>query len=283
MIRGIYTSASGMLVEQARQDVVTNNLANADTTGFKKDIALFKDVPNMDIHRIDDNRKLFGKKLEIDFRPYIGKLGTGASVDEIATIYEQGKLQHTQNPLDFALIGKGFFAVETQNGIKYTRAGNFRVGQDGNLVDADGNKVLGLRQPAIMNEGNILLDTDGNFALNTEYIPVGESQNVEVDTDGVVYINGNPQYKVMVVEFDDPRYLRKVGYNLYDFDDERAGFGRASENTKIEQGVLEKSNVNIVREMVDMITVMRAYESNQKCITTHDQSVGTLISRVGSR
>ena len=283
MLRGIYTSASGMLVEQARQDVITNNLANVDTTGFKKDLAIFRDEPAMDMHRIDDNRKIFGKKLELDFRPFIGKVGTGASIDEIATIHEQGIMQNTNNPTDVALIGEGMFAVESPNGIKYTRAGNFRIGSEGFLVDANGNKVMALKEPAIMNKDSIITNTDGKFALNASYVPMEGVEDFKVDVDGKVYTNGVPTHRLMIVKFDDPGHLKKIGYNYYEPADERAGFGRFAEDTKLEQGMLEKSNVNIVREMVNMITVMRAYESNQKAITTHDATLGTLISKVGAR
>ncbi|MCK9223668.1 MAG: flagellar hook-basal body protein [Candidatus Muirbacterium halophilum] len=283
MLRGIYTSASGMLVEQARQDVITNNLANVDTTGFKKDLAIFRDEPSMDMHRIDDNRKIFGKKLELDFRPYIGRMGTGASIDEITTIHEQGILQTTNNKTDLALIGDGMFAVESPNGIKYTRAGNFRVGAEGFLVDANGNKVMALKEPAIMNKESIITNPDGEFALNASYVPLDGAEDFKVDLDGKIYVNGESAYRLMIVNFDDPRHLKKIGYNYYEPADERVGFGRFGENTKIEQGMLEKSNVNIVREMVNMITVMRAYESNQKAIATHDGTLGTLISKVGAR
>lgn len=283
MLRGIYTSASGMLVEQARQDVITNNLANIDTAGFKKDLAIFRDEPSMDMHRIDDNRKIFGKKLEIDFRPYIGRVGTGASIDEITTIHEQGLLQNTNNPTDLALFGDGMFVVETPNGIRYTRAGNFRVGSEGFLVDANGNRVMALKEPAIINKGSIITDPKGEFALNASYVPLDGSEQFKVDNDGKVYVNGEARFRLMVVNFDEPKHMKKIGYNYYEPADERAGFGRFSEGTKIEQGMLEKSNVNLVREMVNMITVMRAYESNQKAISTHDGTLGTLISRVGAR
>ncbi|PLX16354.1 MAG: hypothetical protein C0601_10315 [Candidatus Muiribacterium halophilum] len=283
MIRGIYTSTSGMLCEQARQDVIANNLANVDTTGFKKDIAVFRDKPSMQMHRIDDKRKFFGRELEIDMRPYIGKLGTGASVDEIRTIHTQGKLQKTDNNLDFAIVGEGMFAVDTEDGIRYTRAGNFKVGTNGYLVDAEGRNVMALKEPAVMNEGNILVDSKGEFALNASYVPVGEADKVDVNEAGQVFINGNPTHRLMVVKFDKPKYMRKIGYNLYATDDDRVGYGRFNDNTKIEQGMLEKSNVNIVREMVNMITVHRAYETNQRCITSEDSTLGRLISQVGSR
>jgi len=283
MIRGLYTSTSGMLCEQARQDVISNNLANVDTAGFKKDIAVFRDEPSMQMHRIDDKRKFFGRELEIDMRPYIGKLGTGASVDEIRTIHTQGKMQQTGNDFDFAIVGEGMFAVETEEGIRYTRAGNFKVGANGYLVDAEGRNVMALKEPAVMNEGNILVDSDGKFALNAGYVPVDETDKVDVNEAGQVFINGNPTHRLMVVQFDKPKFLRKIGYNLYTPEDARAGFGRFSQDTVVKQGMLEKSNVSIVREMVNMITVHRAYETNQRSITTQDSTLGRLISQVGSR
>ncbi|MGM0607158.1 MAG: flagellar hook-basal body protein [Candidatus Muiribacteriota bacterium] len=282
MIRGLYTATSGMLVEQARQDVVTNNLSNVDTVGFKKDVALFRDEPNMDMHRIDDRRKFFEKKQDIDFRPYIGKLGTGASVEETATIHEQGRIEKTQNPTDVAIMGDGFFAIESPDGVRYTRGGNFRINADGYLTDADGNRVLALSDDFLNQDSNILTDEEGQLNIDYEYVLLEEAETLDIDSEGTVFINGEERNRLIMAEFDDQRFLRKIGKNQYVVDDPQAGTGRFPENTELIQGALEKSNVNIVREMVDMITVMRAYESNQKCITTQDQTLGTLITRVGS-
>lgn len=115
MIRGLYTAASGMLAEAERIDVTSNNLANANTAGFKKDVAVTKDFANILITRVNDG----------DEAPAIGRMGTGVIVDEVATTYTGGSIRTTGNAFDLAIEGRGFFAVQTPQGLRYTRNGTF--------------------------------------------------------------------------------------------------------------------------------------------------------------
>jgi len=116
MIRGLYTSASGMLAESTRNDVTSNNLANINTTGYKKDVAVFRSFPDMLIQRINDQ-----KKTDPQPKINIGTLGTGAMVDEVITSHEQGTFRQTSNPFDLAIDGEGYFTVQNDNGTFYTR------------------------------------------------------------------------------------------------------------------------------------------------------------------
>ena len=127
MLRGIYTSASGMIVQMDKEDVLSNNLANVDTTGFKKDQTIIKEFPGFEIFRKDDERVISSNgDIESKLTP-IGKLGTGAIVKDVFTNFEQGTVLETGNTNDFALNGEGFFAVDTPNGAKLTRSGNFYI------------------------------------------------------------------------------------------------------------------------------------------------------------
>lgn len=134
MIRGIYTASAGMLCETIRQDIIANNLANVDTAGFKTDMAVFKELPTMNIKRV--NESIYPPN---PFRktPTIGQLGTGSVLDEVYTNFAAGKMQHTGNKLDVAIDNKNaFFVVESANGeLKYSRDGIFTLDADGFLTD----------------------------------------------------------------------------------------------------------------------------------------------------
>jgi len=121
MLRGIYTGANGMVVQDARMDVIANNLANVDQTGFKKDLAIFKSFPDMLIRRINDDGQGVVPAGSYDSMPIVGKLGTGVEVNEVYTQFDQGSLQRTENGFDLALEGRAFFTVMTERGERYTR------------------------------------------------------------------------------------------------------------------------------------------------------------------
>ena len=143
MLRGIYTSASGMNVMQQRLDIISNNLANVDLVGYKKDVTTMKEFPNIQIRRDFDDGLVSFPLGSYDKMPFVGKLGTGVELNESYTIFSQGSLKETTNDFDFALDGKGFIAVETEKGERYTRNGSFTIDKEGYLVTKDGLKVLG--------------------------------------------------------------------------------------------------------------------------------------------
>lgn len=276
MIRGIYTSSSGMIAQQARLDVIANNLANVDKTGFKKDITLFKSFPDMIVRRINDNGLGITPAGSYDSMPYVGKLGTGVEVNEVYTLFKQGPLQRTENNFDLALEGRGFFAVKTERGDRYTRDGSFTINQDGILVTHNGNPVLGENGIIKIQQNNFLINEQGEIIVNnaisrdSRYM-VGMDNN---DWEEPVVID-----RLIIVDFDNIREIKKEGDSLYR-ETEFSGPPMPPVNVKVVQGFLEKSNVNIVREMVDMIDVQRSYEANQKSILTHDQALGRLINDV---
>ncbi|WP_371363143.1 Flagellar basal-body rod protein FlgG [Sporomusa rhizae] len=243
MIRGIYTSASGMLAETTRADTIANNLANGNTAGYKKDIAVSKDFASLLIRRINDGQDA----------PNIGTLGIGAMIDEIATIHTTGSVRPTDNPLDLAIEGKGFFAVETPAGIRFTRNGSFTRSAQGELVTAEGHRVLGK-----------------NGAIR---LPAGK---LSVDDTGVMKVDGVEIGQLRVDEFANERQLVKEGSSLY-----RAPNNGQPATGRVVQGSLEMSNVNIVSEMVNMISGYRAYEVNSKTIQTHDQLLDKAVNEVG--
>jgi len=276
MVRGLYTGASGMIAQEARLDAIANNLANVDKTAYKKDLTLFKAFPDMIIRRLNDDGLGITPAGSYDTMPFVGKLGTGVEVNEVYTLYEQGSLMRTENPFDVALDGKGFFAVMTERGERYTRNGAFTLNKDGILVTHNGLPVLGQNGIIKLQKNNFMINERGeilvNAALSLEPTDmVGMTQN---NWEQPVVID-----KLKIVDFENIRELKKEGESLYR-DTEYSGPALPAEEYKVVQGFLEKSNVNAVREMVDMIEVQRSYEANQKAMLTHDQELGRLINEV---
>jgi len=261
MIRGWYIGASGMNAQQDRLDAISNNLANVDTTGFKKDIAVSKSFSELLLRRNAAEgvyETPFGSG---DSRPIIGKLGLGVETNELFTDFEQGSFKSTDTDTDFALSGKGFFTVDTPNGERYTRNGNFFVGKEGILETKEGYPVMG--ENGLINVGEI------DFYVNEDGIVLSQEDNSVID-------------RLKIVRFDNERYLAKQGSSLWTANDitGAAHIAEGDERPRVMQGYTETSNVNIVNEMVQMIEVNRAYEANQKTIQTEDGMMDTLWSKV---
>jgi flagellar basal-body rod protein FlgG len=277
MIKGIYTGASGMIAQQSRLDTVANNLANVDKTGFKKDLTVFKTFPEMLIRRLNDDGVGITPAGSYDTMPYLGKMGTGVEVNEVYTQFQQGSLRRTENNFDLALEGRGFFTLATERGERYSRNGSFTINQDGVLVTHNGNPVLGENGIIRIQENNFMINKRGEVLVNTA---------LSLDPRDVVGINNNNWEEAVVidrlkiVDFENIRELKKEGDSMYR-ETEYSGPPLPPEKVKVIQGFLEKSNVNAVREMVDMIEVQRSYEANQKTVTAHDQALGRLINDVG--
>lgn len=276
MIRGIYNSASGMIAQQARIDVISNNLANVDKTAFKRDLTIFKAFPDMLIRRINEDGLGITPAGSYDTMPYVGKLGTGVEVNEVFTQFTQGSLQRTENHFDLALEGRGFFTVQTERGERYTRNGSFTINQEGILVNHLGYPVLGENGTIRVQKNNFMINERGEITVNAA---------LSLEPEDVVGLTDNSWEEPVVidrlklVDFENIREIKKEGDSLFR-ETEFSGPPLPPENVKVLQGFLEKSNVNIVREMVDMIEVQRSYEANQKSILAHDQALGRLINEV---
>ena len=261
MIRGWYIGASGMNAQQNRLDAISNNLANVDTTGFKKDVAVSKSFSELLIRRTNADGVITMENGSYDVAPVIGKIGLGVETNELYTDFEQGSLKSTDSNTDFALSGKGFFAVSTPDGERYTRNGNFMIGKERILETKEGYPVLG-------ENGYIVLDDD-KFYVNEDGMIYTQTDNTLVD-------------RIKVVRFDNERYLNKMGSSLYKTNDiaGEAYIAEGNERPKMIQGYTEASNVNVVNEMVQMIEVNRAYEANQKTVTSEDSMMSTLWQKV---
>lgn len=261
MTRGWYIGSSGMNAQQTRLDAISNNLANADTTGFKRDIAVSKSFPELLMRRMGGDGVYETPFGSADVAPIIGKIGLGVETNELYTDFEQGSFKQTSTHTDMALSGEGFFAVETPSGERYTRNGNFLVGKEGILVTKEGYPVLG--------EKGYIQVADDRFTVNQ---------------DGMVYSEKDMELidRFKIVRFDNERYLQKMGSSLYKDTDITgpAYIAEGKERPVVLQSYVETSNVNVVNEMVSMIEVNRAYEANQKTIQSQDTMMSTLWGKV---
>ena len=252
MVKGLYTAYSGLTVQQKRLDVVSNNLANATTTGYKKEgltTQSFNDV--------------YGIKVKDETVGYInqniGTLNLGAKVGESFRSWDQGSFQNTGNTFDFALSGSGLFSISFTNkagetSTLYTRDGSFQMNREGYLVTKDGDYVLG-------ESGPIQLPTD--------------FESLTVEESGEIYADGQYVDRLALVDFEDYDYVEAYGENLYKAVD---GATQTEATAKVNQGYLEASNINVVTEMVDMISIARDFESNQKIMNTIDEMLGKMVS-----
>lgn len=253
MIRGLYIANTGMNVQTKRMDIISNDLANVNTAGYKKDTAVVSSFPEILTARIEDMQN------HVPNDAHIGTMTFGAKVDGVYTQFVQGSVMNTGSPTNMAIQGNGFFSISTPNGTKYTRDGSFSINQAGNLVTQEGHPVLGQR---------------GVISLGEEYLQSGSE--LQIKTNGEVMINGEVVDKLSIVAFADNQSLTKLEDNLYE-----GGGGTVAFEGTVLQGFLETSNVNPVTAMVDMITVSRAYEANQKMIQVHDNLLGKAVNELG--
>ncbi len=242
MIRGMYISAGSMVNQERKLDVISNNLANANTTGFKKDLMIEEATQNKDIYKVAEN-----------VVP-IGNLYFGVRPGEVYTDFNSSSMIETDSPMDVAIKGNGLFQINTPNGVRYTRDGSFTKSADGYLVTAEGYRVQGQNGDIHIDSGTLRFDNAGN-----------------------VFVDGRRAGTLNIVEFPDTTVLRKEGDNLY----YSQGGGNQIANPEIEPGFLEGSNVNSVTELVDMIDLMREYEANQKVITTMDTALDKSVNELG--
>jgi flagellar basal-body rod protein FlgG len=261
MIRSLYTTVSGLVTQEAKQSVITNNLANVNSVGFKTDNLSVKKFDDVLIQNYD--KLVNGKPV----RNIIGSLSQGSAIDGIDTSFTQGMIEGTDKWSDFAIEGRGFFAVLRENNgannTYYTRDGHFHANSQGYLVTDSGDRVLASRIE------------NGQTVGTPEPIIVGNNE-IKLFQDGTFDLDGST-YKLAAVDFEDYNSLKKVGDNLY-----QGQNPTEADNVSIKQNSLEKSNVNIINEMVNMMTVMRTFESNQKIMQSLDETLGKAVNEVGS-
>jgi len=242
MIKGLYEAAAGLQAQAMAQEIRSNNLANMETVGFKKDTPFFRILTSQGASS--------GSSAAQDQQQASCVVVGGTTTD-----FSQGPLRETDNPLDLAMQGDGFFVVKFGNKQGYTRAGNFKIGSDGEIVDQNGFPVQAARGE----------------------LRVPEGAEVLVDTNGDVFADGNSVGSLRLVTFEDKSVLNKAGSNIWvtKTDDVQP---KDVTDPEVYQGFLESSNANMIEEMVSMIDGMRQFDMHQKSISSLlDDTVGKTI------
>ncbi len=260
MMRSLWTAASGMVGQQFNIDTISNNLSNVNTTGFKKQRAEFEDL-------LYQTQLMAGTPAtEVSEIPTGIQVGHGVKVAATQKMFEQGSLQSTENKLDLALEGEGFFKIQLYDGTSaYSRDGAFKIDSNRQLVTSNGYL---LEPPVVLPESFIMntltISQDGRISVKV----VGEEDPVDVG-------------QMELSRFVNPAGLSSIGGNLFKTTpasgDEIPGQPAIEGMAKVHQGFLEMSNVKVVEEMVNMIVAQRAYEVNSKAIQTSDSMLSTAI------
>ncbi len=268
MSKGIFTAVSGAMAQSAKLDTIANNLANVNTPGFKRDQQVFKEYltayekePNtITVPRIPASIESFYDVQGGDMS-YVDSAGT-------YTNFEQGSMKNTGNKFDLAIEGDGLFEVSTPQGVRYTRAGDFTINNEGTLVTKQGFPVLkdggGVDAPAAGREIKFNLS----------------QSNVSISPQGEIFDGQNSLGKLALIKVGNKDALRKVGANMYMLKDNLDAQRAPASDSKVNQGMLEGSNVNIVKEMTDMITATRVFESTQKAIQAYDTMNGKSVNEI---
>ncbi len=236
MYKGIYIALSGATLKQKHMDIFSQNIANVNTSGYKKERIAFKDylIPV-------DNKSFFTPDGRVM-----------SEIAYVATDFSNGNLVATGNPLDLAIEGSGFFALE---GKRYTRSGNFKVNTDGYLVTQRDIKVMG---------------TGGPIQV--------QGRNIDINSSGEVFVDSVSAGTLKVVEFSDKGALKKLSNGVFITDETGEDAKRKSQ---VIQGYLETSNVEVVKEMVQMIMTLREFEAYQKVIRAFDEATAKVTNEMG--
>ena len=271
MLRGYYAAASGMKAQQRRQETLSNNLANAQTPGFKQDQAAIRAFPELLINRIGKENIPTTRPFSVPTQQAIGSLNTGVYVQETIADHQQGGLQETGMTTDMALInvelpdetGGLFFAVQNGDGdVRYTRNGNFTIDGEGYLTTNQGYYVLNQAGEPIFTDGQVFsVTSEGELEINGAIIPLN------------------------IVYTENVNDLIKDDHDLFTFTDGAGeavdARGMAGVSFAIQQRYLENSNVELVQTMTDMMQAYRLFEANQKVVQAYDQSMDIAVNQIG--
>ncbi|MDQ1911252.1 flagellar hook-basal body protein [Paenibacillus sp. GD4] len=300
MLRGLYTAASGMIAQQRRHDIVTNNIANINTPGFKQGNAINRSFPEMLVARIRNGQ---GEPASVP----MGRINTGVLAEENVSLHAEGDVQETNNPFDFALISniqvpgaffdasgkyvgpdgeriiqpQAFFTIMNAEGeLRYSGNGKFSVDVNGELIDSEGHRVVGQDGQPI-----VLLQTgpNGERTPITNFRITKGGMFTDIDGQPLDGPGGQP-LNLLVTRVEDPNKLVREGNGLYRLNENDAGIARqviATDEVEVRQGFIERSNVDPSQSMVDMMAALRAYEANQKMVQYYDKSMEKAVNDIG--
>ncbi len=275
MLRGFYTAASGMMAQQRRIEMWTNNIANANTPGYKSDQAALRAFPELLLSRLDKATVPTKTPRSFPLQPTIGSINTGVYMQELIPNFRQGDIKETGQPTDIALIngtlpvdaetgkeGTLFFVVQNENGdIRYTRNGNFTLNPQGFLTTNDGWYVLD-------ENGRRIELPSTNFAVNA---------------DGTIVANNTRIARINIAFAANPNTLVKEGNGLFRSENGvlPSALGNPNITYTLKQGFLERANVDFNRAMTEMLSAYRAFEANQKIVQAYDRSMDKAVNEIG--
>ena len=265
MQRGIYSSCSAMLVQTTYLDVVANNLANVNTAGFRKRVPVSQSFPDLLMDRIEkvsedgETKIMTVPPFQMNFKgkALIGSLSFANVMTQTYMPDLHGPLNVTDNPLDVALRGEGFFTLQNAEGETfYSRQGSFQTDGTGNIVTSDGMMLIAGGAPA----------------------NIGDSTNFFFNNDGFLIADGEAVTQLDIVTFESPSFLRQAGASALYSETPQSGDPVPVAEPVVVPGALEKSNVNVVEEMARMVEIQRAYEASSKALMTNDETAGKMIA-----
>lgn len=274
-MKELWVPLSGAIAQQRKVETIANNVANANTPGFKKDQIVFKEYLTQfeKGHNQDIDLPHKEWKPEDFYRSY-GAEHARVKVDGSFTDFQQGQTSPTGNPLDIALKGKGFLEVLTPNGVRYTRKGNLSINPAGLLVTDGGDPVLSRLDPALITAGGDLP------APNERTIQLPQSAGrLSINFQGELSNNNGKISDLSVVEFNDIHALKKEG-NAFYINQNIKNISTDQNKTAVYQGFIEQSNVNAIQEMSDLIKANRNFESIQRVIKTYDTISGKGVNEI---
>ena len=275
-MRELWVPLSGAIAQQRNVETIANNVANANTPGFKKEQVVFKEYLAA-LEKGGGQVELPQKewKPEDFYRSYNSE-DSFVKVDGAYTLHEQGQLSPTGNAFDNALNGPGFFEVLTPNGVRYTRKGYFSINNDGKLVTDQGFLILSKSPPPTAGaDGKIILSTPPE----SRAINVGNNK-FTISLDGEVFSGPNKAADLSLTEFNDVHALKKEGSSLF-INPDQQNIKIGESKTAVHQGFVEQSNVNAVSEMSALINANRNFESIQRVLKTYDTMSGKAVNEIG--
>jgi len=270
-LKNIWVPLSGAIAQQRNVETIANNLANANTPGFKKDKLTFKEqltvlekgLQGLDI---DVPHKEFAPE---DFYRSFGAENASVKVDGSYTDFRQGDLRHTGNPLDLAINGPGFFELSTPNGVRFTRKGTFSLSGEGYLVNERGFPVLAKLAPL----------KEGESSDPTKRILKILGKRISLNNSGEIFVDGNKAHDLSIVEFKDIAALKKEGNSLF-INNYPENILAGTRKSTLHQGFIEGSNVNPLEEMSALIKASRHFESIQQVIKAYDHISGKAVNEI---
>lgn len=271
-MKNIWVPLSGQIAQQRKVETIANNIANANTAGFKKDQVAFREYLSAVDNPSSDIDIPNGEFSPDDFYRSRGAENAMVKVDGSYTDFEQGPLKPTGNHFDLALHGKGFFEVLTPNGIRFTRNGNFTLNKDSELVTAQGFKLLASMTPEQASDPNA-----NDIGARIMKLPNGSK--FSISKEGDLYTKDGKLGSISVVEFKDLHAIRKEGNSLF-INNAPENLVRSEISTSVNQGFIEGSNVNAVKEMSELIQAHRHFDNIQNAIKTYDSISSKIVNDI---